>query len=305
VSVVVCAYTERRWDALVEAVQSVARQIPTAAETIVVVDHNPDLLARAREAFSTATVIANEGARGLSSARNTGVRAASGQVVAFLDDDAAAHDAWLATLAEPFTDAAVIAAGGLAVPDWQSRRPGWLPEEFLWVVGCSYRGLPDTQVAVRNPIGANMAFRREVLLQAGGFADGIGRVGRLPLGCEETELSIRARSLTGGEIRHLPHCRVSHRVTADRTTWRYFRRRCWAEGVSKALVRSSVGPTAALAAERTYVLRTLPGGVGRGLIAFARGERAGLVRAAAIVAGLTLTASGYFWGIARESLPGL
>jgi glycosyltransferase involved in cell wall biosynthesis len=301
VSVVVCAYTERRWEALTEAIDSIARQVPAARETIVVVDHNDTLLTRARAAFPGARVVSNPGVRGLSGARNAGIQAATGEIIAFLDDDAAAEDAWLAALTEPFCDPEVIAAGGLAVPAWESARPAWLPEEFLWVVGCSYRGLPDGVSQIRNPIGANMAFRRAVLIASGGFADGIGRVGRLPLGCEETELSIRARALTGGRILHLPKSRVSHRVTVDRLTWTYFRRRCWAEGLSKAAVRRCVGSDSALASERGYVLRTLPSGVLRCARAFLAGEAAGAARAAAIVLGLAITSAGYLWGVARQT----
>jgi GT2 family glycosyltransferase len=302
VSVVVCAYTERRWDALVEAVASVTSQDPAPAQTIVVIDHDAKLLTRARAAFTDVTVLPNAGRRGLSGARNTGVQAARGGVVAFLDDDARAAGDWLTALTSVFADSSVIGAGGVATPDWDGRHPAWLPSEFLWVVGCSYRGLPTGRAEIRNPIGANMAFRRDALLAAGGFTDGIGRVGRTPLGCEETELSIRARSLTGGRVLHLPECQVHHRVTAERATWRYFRGRCWAEGLSKALVRKSVGADAALASERGYVLRTLPTGIWNGIRVSIRGDWCGLLRAAAIAAGLTITTSGYAWGCVREAV---
>ena len=42
-------------------------------------------------------------------------------------------------------------------------------------------------------MGCNMSFRREVFERIGGFAEEIGRIGKNPLGCEETELCIRAR----------------------------------------------------------------------------------------------------------------
>jgi GT2 family glycosyltransferase len=296
VSVVICAYTDQRWDALVEAVASAREQDPPPHEVLVVIDHNLDLLGRAIRELPEARVFANEEGRGLSGARNTGVRHAAGEIVAFLDDDACARPGWLRALARAFEDPTVIGAGGIALPMWESCPPAWIPPEFLWVVGCSYRGLPPTRAEIRNPIGANMAFRRTVLERVGGFKDGIGRVGRTPLGCEETELSIRARAATGGRIIQMPDAKVEHRVSADRTRWRYFRRRCWAEGLSKAVVSRSVGSNAALERERTYVMRTLPTGVWRGLADASRGDRSGVARSGAIVTGLTITTAGYLRG---------
>jgi hypothetical protein len=157
--------------------------------------------------------------------------------------------------------------------------------------------LPGDAAEIRNPIGTNMAFRRSVLEQVGGFTDGIGRVGRTPLGCEETELSIRARAATGGRIVQLHDANVEHRVSTERARWRYFRQRCWAEGLSKAVVSRNVGSNAALLSERSYVLHTLPTGFWRGLTDAARGDRAGLARAGAIVTGLMITAAGYVRGL--------
>ena len=304
VSVVTCAYTHQRWDALVDAVASAQRQDPPPHEVVVVIDHNHDLLSRAIAELPEARVFANEEGRGLSGARNTGARHAAGEIVAFLDDDARAQPGWLRALARAFEDPTVIGAGGVALPVWESRVPSWMPPEFLWVVGCSYRGLPPTLAEVRNPIGANMAFRRSVLERVGGFTDGIGRVGRTPLGCEETELSIRARAATGGRIVQMPDATVEHRVSVDRTRWRYFRRRCWAEGLSKAVVSRSVGSNAALERERTYVMRTLPTGIWRGLADASRGDRSGVARSGAIVTGLTITMAGYLRGLLGGGLRG-
>jgi glycosyltransferase involved in cell wall biosynthesis len=305
VSVVICAYTARRL-AILEAAASAAReQLRVADELIVVVDHNPELLEAVRallgdEDDTGVKVSSNRNRLGLSGARNTGVAAARGELIAFLDDDAVPESGWLEQLLEPFADPTVIGTGGVASPVWEDRPPAWLPEEFLWVVGCSYRGLPDVPAEIRNPIGANMAFRREAIRQAGGFADGIGRVGHTPLGCEETEFAIRAASRTGGRIVQQPTAAVGHLVTVDRLSLRYFARRCWAEGISKAFVSKLAGSGAALASERRYATRTLPAAILTGLRDGFAGDRTGFKRAAAVAAGLLVTVAGYLRGSARS-----
>ena len=230
VSVVICAYTERRWDSLVNAIESVRVQKHHPAQVIVVIDHNEDLLRRARAAFpGDVEVVASEEDTGLSGARNTGVRVAWGDVVAFLDDDAVAEPDWLQELVAHYRPH-VAGAGGVALPVWPgSARPGWFPQEFDWVVGCSYRGLPDTVAPQRNLIGAAMSFRRLLFDEVGYFDTAMGRIGTLPLGCEETEFALRVReTFTGTELVHVPFARVHHHVAAERTKIWYFLRRCHA-----------------------------------------------------------------------------
>ena len=142
-SVVVCVYTEDRWDAIVASVSSVMRQIPLPLEVLVVVDHNTRLLARCLRELRGVTVVANEGEPGLAGARNTGVAHSTSEVICFLDDDARAAPDWLATLLRHYSDPAVLGVGGRIEPDWgDGPRPRGLPREFDWVVGCSYTGLP-------------------------------------------------------------------------------------------------------------------------------------------------------------------
>lgn len=303
VSVVICAYTLDRWAELVQAVISVGDQTRHPDQTIVVIDHNPALLERARQTFTDATVIANPSDRGLSGARNAGVAAARGEIVAFLDDDARADRQWLAGLLSAYRDPSVVGTGGLVEPRWRSRRPArWLPREFYWTIGCSYTGLPTEVAAIRNPIGASMSFRREAIVRAGGFREGVGRVGAVPLGCEETELAVRiAGASPAFKIMHTPAARVDHLVTPERARWRYFTHRCWNEGRSKAAVVHHVGARAGLASERSYVLRALPRGVRRELGLAVRGDLWGAVRATTIVAGLSATVAGYLYGKALRN----
>jgi hypothetical protein len=300
VSAIVCCFTTRRWRLLAAAIASLRRQDPEPAEILVVVDHNPALLGMAQQAFeAVARVLANTGPRGLSGARNTGVAAAGGEVVAFLDDDAVAEPGWLAELVDGYCDPRVLGVGGHVEPEWQGGRPRWFPREFDWVVGCSHPGMRAGPV--RNFIGANMSFRRAALTGTGGFRADLGRVGRTPAGCEETELCIRiAGAHPDAVLLYRPAAAVRHHVDPERATVAYFRARCHAEGRSKATVAGVAGTGPALDSERDYVRQVLP----RGLAKAARSllterDPAGLARAAALVGGLAATGTGYLTGRLR------
>jgi GT2 family glycosyltransferase len=298
ISVVICAYSEERWHDLLAAVESILQQTLPPGEIILVIDHNPGLLKQVREHIPGVVVVENTDARGLSGARNSGIAVAEGQIIAFLDDDAVATPDWLATINEEFTDPQVLGLGGPVIPLWLDKSPAWLPKEFYWVVGCTYRGLPESTQAIRNPIGANMAFRREVFETVGGFRSGIGRVGKYPVGCEETELCIRARQHWPGKIiLYQLQAGVFHSVPGNRTSWHYFCARCYAEGLSKVIVARYVGIKDALASEYTYTIQALPRGVIYNLKdALLYHDLTGFARAAAIVVGLVVTAAGYLTG---------
>ena len=299
ISVVICAYTEDRWNDLVAAVGSVQQQTFSPREIIVVIDHNPDLLKRVREYVPGVVVVENTKTRGLRGARNSGITLAQGQIIAFLDDDAVATPDWLMFLCKGFADPQVLGTGGEVAPFWLDNKPAWLPEEFYWVVGCTYRGMPQTVTTIRNPIGANMAFRREIFDTVGDFHSEIERVGpRHAGGCEETELCIRAcQRWPQSVFLYQPQASVRHRVPGNRTRWRYFCLRCYAEGLAKAVLARYMGAKDSLASERTYTLRTLPYGILHGLTdALFHHDLTGFARAGAIVVGLALTATGYLVG---------
>ncbi|MER7751669.1 glycosyltransferase family 2 protein [Kitasatospora sp. NPDC097643] len=310
-SVVVCAYTMDRWDDLRACIGSLRRQRRPADEILLVVDHCPELAVRAAAELPAllpagppaVRIVANGERRGLSGARNTGVRAATCEVVAFLDDDAAAEPDWTERLLAGYRDPRVLGVGGLVRPWWETGRPSWFPPEFDWVVGCSYRGLPEQPCPVRNFIGANMSFRRARLLAAGGFRSDLGRVGTRPLGCEETELCLRLTADTPhGVLLYEPSAAVRHHVPTARTTWRYFRARCYGEGLSKAAVARRAGAGPALASERRYLRSTLPRALARGV----RGLRPGAVghggpqALGALLAGVAVTSAGYAVGLLRQ-----
>ncbi len=297
ISVLICAYTLERIDRIAAAIESLRAQTVPAHEIVLVIDHSPELEAECRRRWPEIVIIANDEQQGLSGARNSGLGAASGQVVAFLDDDAVAAPDWIERLGTAYVDPAVLGAGGTVRPDWSAGRPRWFPPEFDWVVGCTHSGMPRRREAVRNLVGANMSFRREALVEAGGFRHELGRIGKIPAGCEETDLCIRiGKRHPEATILYDPEAAVDHHVPPERGRFSYFASRCRGEGRSKAILTALVGGDSGLAAERTYVRRTLPLGFLRGLGSLFRGDLGGPERAAAIVHGLGSTTAGFLLG---------
>ena len=302
ISVIICTYAEDRWNDLIAAVDSVQQQTLPPREIIVVVDHNASLLKRVQEQIQDVVVVENTQARGASGARNSAIAVAKGKIITCLDDDAVAVPDWLMLLSEGFTDPRVLGVSGSITPQWMDKRPTWFPEEFDWVVGCTFRGMPQTVATVHHLIGANMSLRREVFDTVGSFRTEIGRIGAGPMSGEENELCFRAHRFWPQSVfLYLPQAGVFQRVPHERASWRYFCSRCYAEGFSKAVIVRYVGIKSGLATVpvRTYTFRTLPGGLVRGLAnVLLHHDMTGLARAGAIVAGLVMTTVGYIVGSA-------
>jgi hypothetical protein len=292
VSVVIPAYSDERWTQLHEAVASALAQTYPATEVIVAVDHNPGLLSRARRELTDVVVIPSTGARGASGTRNSGVARSSGEIIAFLDDDACAAPDWLETLVVHFADPAIAGVGGRVDPLWATARPRWFPGEFDWALGASYSGMPTTTARVRNVWTNNMALRRSAFDAAGGFREDFGKVGGV---CrpEDTDLCLR---VTSGSWLYVPAGAVGHWVPAERATFRYFLRRCFEEGQGKAGIAVVEGAATGTSAERSYTARVLPAAVGRGLAETVTGDGAGALRSAAIVSGFCTAAAGFAVG---------
>lgn len=319
ISVIICAYTNDRWDNLIAAVESVQQQTFPPKEIIVVIDHNQDLLKRIREHIPGVIAMENQEAKGLSGARNSGAFIAQSEVIAFLDDDAVSEPNWIENLIGCYTSPSVVGVGGKIEPLWLKSRPFWFPDEFGWVVGCTYQGMPITKAPVRNVIGANMSVRRQVLLAVGGFRESFGcnhnnttkggthsglKWLQHHAGDEETEFCIRiAQQRLDSTWLYTPQAIIRHRVPPQRTRWAYFLWRCYDEGLGKAMLVRLRGAQAGLSSERAYAFKALPKGVVRGLTdVFRHRDLTGLARAGAIAAGLTTTVAGYLMGTVSQFL---
>jgi GT2 family glycosyltransferase len=291
VSIVIPTHSEQRWSQLVRTVAAARSQVHTPAEIIVVVDHNPAFYRRVRRDLAGVTVLENLYAQGVSGNRNTGAFHTRTPLIAFLDDDTAAEETWLGNLIKPFADPTVVGTGGMISPAWETLRPRWMPDEFLWAVGGSYTGMPTSTAPIRNVWSASMVVRRETFMAVGGFRTGFGKLGdrNRP---EDTELCLRMSALGGGGWMYVPSAIIRHEVPASRATFAFFLRRCYAEGRGKVQMAGLHTGSDSLVAERTY-LRSLPRAVIRNMAAASRGRGVSYaLRAGTVVAGVAAAGFG-------------
>jgi cellulose synthase/poly-beta-1,6-N-acetylglucosamine synthase-like glycosyltransferase len=294
VSVIICAYTEDRWSLLGNCVASVDAQTARPIEIILCIDHNEELLRRSKQHFGMGrptgaiplAVVANKYDGHLGSARNTAAEIASGEVLAFLDDDAAAAADWLERLVAPYSDPRVAAVGGAPLPVFEEQRPRWFPREFDWVFGCAYRGLPSTRARLAHLIGANMSVRRSALQEINGFHSD---------NHDDMDMCHRL-AFAQYIVLYEPSAVVSHFVPASRTTWHYFWRRCYFVNVGKVEAFANMQGAAHLGAELVFVGRIMTRGIPAGMYETLRGDLCGLVRAGAMMAGLALAGLGHLSG---------
>jgi GT2 family glycosyltransferase len=299
-AVVVCTASHDRSALLRACVQSLLSGSRVPDEVLVIVDHKPSLLAELAGSLPASVRLLQTERQGLSEARNVGLEAASSDIVAFIDDDAIAGPVWLASLMDAFeAQGDILGAGGPALPRWGADRR-WMPDELLWVVGCTYHGHREIAGPIRNPLGCNMAFRRQEVLTLGGFATSFGKRGNALETCDETELSLRLESAHGpGRILYIPAARVRHLVPAARISWQLLLRRSLSEGLSKARLDRLYGRPA-LGPERTYARSLVVETVPRLLVtAIARREGKAVLGAAAIVVSLLVTGAAFVVGAAR------
>jgi GT2 family glycosyltransferase len=196
-SVVVCT-RDRPLD-LERCLESL-RRLAVPPHEILVVDNEPGSAAtrEVTERFPEVRRVA-EPRPGLSAARNTGIRHATGELIAFTDDDVSVHPEWLARIGEAFADPRVMATTGLVLPGELATEAQWVFEQsFSFSQG--YRPLLfDSRFFARTlaegvpawslGAGASMAFRREVFDVLGGFDE---RLGAGASGCsEDSELWYR------------------------------------------------------------------------------------------------------------------
>lgn len=194
-----------------------------------------------------------EGDIGLSRARNRGLKEAAGQIVAYIDADALAERKWIGAVVSSYADPRVIAAGGRLYPLFDSdvRPTRELAQTYTFDLGPHRRD-------VRRIWGSNMSFRRQVLVEAGGFDASLGHSGSCLMYGEDTDICYRLRCRPGGgRMVYNPDAVVRYRVTAGDISAAKRTLRHYCTGVAGAVLDKKRG--------WSHVLK----GIGFGTLAFA------------------------------------
>lgn len=265
VSVVVATHAMARFDEFREAVESVSEQTHDETEVIVVVDGDEAVYDRALALFGDAENVrlyCNDGTRGVSATRTRGAELASGDVVAFIDDDAVADPEWVAELARIYRETDAVAVGGRIDGKWLAGRPWYLPEEFDWLVGVTYPGFAEAGEELRNTFESNISFTREVFLDLGGYDPELGPHGDDYSHSEGAELGARLRAAYGRGVVYNPDAVVEHKVFAERTDVTHLLTRAFQQGVSKRRMERQA-PEQGVGEESTYLRRLFADGVPR------------------------------------------
>ncbi len=250
VSVVICTYKTERLKDLNEAIDSVFSQTFSPIEVVVVVDGNNELYEMLKPRTDI-VLVRNLENLGLSRSRNNGARAAHGDIIVFFDDDAVAHEKWIESLVQMYTQYNAISAGGKIIPLWMDGEVNFIPNEYLFLIGGTHRGFVEHVHEVRNTFGSNLSFLRDVFLDVGGFEPGFGFAGNAILQGEEADLCARMRNRYGKGVMYNPQAAIYHKVFKSRTKVYPLLKRAFWQGYSKRLVKERA--TASLTEEGDFL----------------------------------------------------
>ncbi len=220
VSVIVC--TKNRPKELARCLRSLLATTDRPDE-VIIVDNEPSASASRIVIESLPVIYVAESRPGLSRARNAGLREATGDIVAFTDDDTCVHPDWIRRLREAFDSPQVMSVTGLVLPSELDTPAKVAFEKGMGGFSQGYqRIIYDGEFMERTkrggtPVwrigaGANMAIRREAFDLVGGFDE---RLGAGAAGCsEDSEFWYRLLA-AGGQCRYEPAAVAFHYHRSD------------------------------------------------------------------------------------------
>ena len=195
VDVSVVVSTCNRRESLARTLDGLVSQVMPTSSTfeILVVDNNStdgtrELVAEYTRRHPGLVRYLFEGRQGVSFGRNAGIHAARGPIIAFTDDDNTVPRTWVATIMTLMAGHPEVAGvGGKVLPEWPSTPPSWLDRRHwspLAILDYGEHPFHTSSARPRCLITANLAVRRAVLTESGGFSPRYYR-------CQDHDLQLR------------------------------------------------------------------------------------------------------------------
>ena len=250
-SVVLCTYNRR--NLVLTALAGLRRQtLPYDQFEVIVVDNNsqdgtfaavnayvqagPRMISRNLKDMWQVRCL-TEIQNGLSYARNTGLQAAQGEIIVFLDDDTIAQPTFLERLLAAYDETGADAISGRVELRWEATRPHWLSDDLLDVLGYFAPANERMQLpATMNLSSCNFALKRMTLDTIGYFSPLLSRRTSAPISLDVADICRRVR-MAGGTLWYEPEAIVEHRVPAARLTRPYFVGRAYWLGRSEVVAQ--------------------------------------------------------------------
>ena len=230
---------------------------------------------------------------GLSHARNTGYKSANNSIVIYLDDDAKPVGEWLMSMRSPFKEEHVGAVGGPIMPLFEIAPPSWLGSDFA-VRDIGIEG-PLSGLSARTGFaGGNMAIRKMMIHELGGFDVNLGMKGSGLAFGEETDFFTRLYRHYGNVTYFSKGAVVLHKEPAFKQEINYvIQRLFYIANLFPAHAVAGYGVPVGLVLSLSKVVKQLALGLGYGVSSFlGKGYVFKCLRG-------MVTAAGVFWGIAR------
>lgn len=244
ISGVIATYNRR--ERLDECLGALRRQRWAHGDQLVVVDNGstdgtPALIARHARDFPAPLLHLQEPRPGKSRALTTALPLATGDVLAFTDDDVLVDPDWLDGIRAVMADPGTSLAGGPVAPRWERLASRWLGaaadggSRLTAPLALLDYGPAPSDLGARTLLGANLAIRRDVFTHVGGFPDHLGKRRGTLLSGEDHDLCRRVQA-AGFRAVYSPAIRVRHWVPAERMRLRYCLNWFYWSGITNAVL---------------------------------------------------------------------
>lgn len=175
---------------------------------------------------------------GCSRARNAGLAKANGEIIHFLDDDTMVSAGCLKSYVDLFNSTDAMCSGGRIIPKFITSSPNWMKPPLWHLLGVLDLGekVREFNYPSNFPVGANMAFRREVFDRYGIFDPDFGPLGNIGIDADETDICYKIQ-MDGKRLLYCPDALAYHCIEGDKMNWRWMIRRSYNAGKGSAIVQ--------------------------------------------------------------------